>query len=343
MNFHTFRYSVLTRVVIIVASLFLLSSCFSEYSEHFIAEHSQSRVVSWEYRISLGSDNLWILPDRGRKDAIIESIRNAKERVLMEIYMWTDKDIMNAMIDAHKRWVDVRVLLERNVYDLPRVNVPLFSALEKSWIPVKYTDSYRFTFTHAKFWIIDDIYFISTGNLTKSFFESNRDFVYSSSDTQSLDFLTELFFWDFSYLWVDRSKIPNHIVLSPVDARAKIEYLLEHAQHDIKIYTQTLADNRIIELLQKKDTEWVNVEVCTADNESNRESSSWSTLDWVYIKKPYLHGKIILVDDVYIFLWSQNLTSNSLENNREVGLILTDSWTIYTELSQYFRKDCIFE
>lgn len=331
------------RVASVIASLFLLSSCFSEYSEHFIAEHSQTPVVSWEYRTSLETDNLWILPDRGRKDDIIESIRNARERVLIEIYMWTDKDIMNAMIDAYKRWVDVRVLLERNVYDLPRVNVSLFSELEKSWIPVKYTDSYRFTFTHAKFWIIDDIYFISTGNLTKSFFESNRDFVYSSSDRYTLEFLVGLFDWDFSYLWIDKSKIPNHIVLSPVDARAKIEYLLEHAQHDIMVYTQTLADNRIIELLQRKYTDWINVDVCTADNESNRGSSSGSVLPWTLLKKPYLHGKIIIVDNQKIFLWSQNLTSNSLENNREVGLILTDSWTIYTELSQYFRKDCIFE
>jgi hypothetical protein len=58
-----------------------------------------------------------------------------------------------------------------------------------------------------------------------------------------------------SYLGVDRSRIPDHLVLSPIDARAKIGYLLNNAQKDIKIYTQTLSDPGIINILKKKKKE----------------------------------------------------------------------------------------
>lgn len=343
MKLHTFLKSLKIRVTVMTVALFLLSSCVSEYREHFQFEHSTVSIISWEYRASEYTDNISILPNKNIKQDIIRSIEESDTRIWIEIYMWTDKDIMNALIDAHKRWVDVRVLMERNVYSLPRVNVPVYTELEKSGIPVKYTDSYRFTFTHAKFWIIDNTYSISSGNLTKSFFNSNRDFILSGTDTVTLDFLTSLFLGDFSYIGIDKELIPASMVLSPIDARSKIEYLLASAQKNIILYTQTLTDHNIINLLKEKQKEWINVQICTADNESNRESFSGSVLPWTLLKKPYLHGKVILIDSDKFFLWSQNLTRNSLENNREVGIILRDSGVLYNQLEDSFRKDCIFD
>lgn len=82
--------------------------------------------------------------------------------------------------------------------------------------------------------------------------------------------------------------------------------------------------------------------ICTASNESNTESISGTTLAWTFLKKPYLHGKIIVIDNKKIWLGSQNLTKNSLENNREVGIILTTAPEIIGRISALFEKDCIF-
>jgi polyphosphate kinase len=169
--------------------------------------------------------------------------------------MWTDKDILAAMIRAHDRNVDVRVVLEGNVYGLPYANANFMKSLKSAGIPVVYADTYRYTFTHAKFWLIDDRFFISTGNLTKSFFEGNRDFIFSSSESSTLDFLGKVFQADRVHEGIDRAKIPSHIVLSPIDARSKIERLLTSAQQEIILYTQTLEDDQIKEILQtQQDT-----------------------------------------------------------------------------------------
>ena len=40
------------------------------------------------------------------------------------------------------------------------------------------------------------------------------------------------------------------------------------------------------------------------------------------IRKPYLHAKVIIVDHRQVFIGSHNLTTNAIENNREIGIIL---------------------
>jgi hypothetical protein len=154
------------------------------------------------------------------------------------------------MIRAHDRSVDVRVILEGNVYGLPYANANFMKALVSAKIPVMYADTYRYTFTHAKFWVVDDRFFISTGNLTRSFFEGNRDFIFSSSDRASLDFLEQVFLADFAHEGIDKARIPSHLVLSPIDAREKTEMILRSAKKEIIVYTQTLEDPAIKDILE---------------------------------------------------------------------------------------------
>jgi phosphatidylserine/phosphatidylglycerophosphate/cardiolipin synthase-like enzyme len=56
------------------------------------------------------------------------------------------------------------------------------------------------------------------------------------------------------------------------------------------------------------------------------------------LKKPYNHSKMILIDGKVLLLWSMNLSSNSLDNNREIGILLFDNLLI-DKFLQYFRKD----
>lgn len=83
--------------------LVLISSCNYEYDKHFESEHSHPLSISSEYRISRDDDSLLTLPDKKVKYQIIDTINNAKNRIWIETYMWTDKDILKSVIDAHRR------------------------------------------------------------------------------------------------------------------------------------------------------------------------------------------------------------------------------------------------
>jgi phosphatidylserine/phosphatidylglycerophosphate/cardiolipin synthase-like enzyme len=92
----------------------------------------------------------------------------------------------------------VRVLLERNVYQTPRINDAVIEKLSKVGISTKYT-SENFTFTHMKLWFIDRMWCVSTGNWSYTSFTKNREFIFCSEDILAMKSLEEIFLSDYQY------------------------------------------------------------------------------------------------------------------------------------------------
>jgi cardiolipin synthase len=285
--------------------------------------------------------SILILPDKTVRDTLVRSIDNAAERVWIEIYTWTDKVLVDAVIRAHKRWVDVKIILEPNVYGTPTINKNVYKSLEEHDIAVSYADTYRYVFTHAKFAIIDNRYFISTWNFTQSFFTKNRDFIVSDTWDGIVSFLSSIFLRDFDHLGTkDLESIPDNLVISPIDSRDKIYALLKEAKTRIIIYTQTLQDSEILTILSQAQENNIHVEICSAKNETNSQNKNMWGFEWNTITKPYLHAKVIFIDEESVFIWSQNLTTNSLDNNREIGIIIRSNPLIFMNLIRKYREDC---
>ena len=55
-------------------------------------------------------------------------------------------------------------------------------------------------------------------------------------------------------------------------------------------------------------------------------------------RTPYIHGKAIVVDGTSVFVGSENLTTGSLEYNRELGLI-TDETSCVTKVEATISTD----
>jgi phosphatidylserine/phosphatidylglycerophosphate/cardiolipin synthase-like enzyme len=53
-------------------------------------------------------------PHGGCTDAVVKELGNAKSRVLVQAYSFTSAPIAKALVDAHKRGVDVRVILDKS-------------------------------------------------------------------------------------------------------------------------------------------------------------------------------------------------------------------------------------
>lgn len=307
--------------------LLCTASCNSSYHEHFFRENPEFLTSTWVVsgEIFLSDGKIESLPNKKTQGNLIDSLNGAQKRVWIEIYTWTDAaKLTEAVIWAKKRWIDVRVVLEGNVFWTPKINIPVARKLKDAGIPIVYADNNRYSFTHAKFWIIDDSYSISTGNWTASFFTKNREYIYTGYDQWTLDFLETIFLADSSHMGYKNSQaIPPQIVMSPINARWKIEKFILSTDKKITLYVQTLDDDRILALLQGLYDQKKDIEICTADNESNRvRMIEFSHLRWKLIRKPYLHAKVIIVDNAYVFIWSHNLTTNAIENNREMGILL---------------------
>jgi phosphatidylserine/phosphatidylglycerophosphate/cardiolipin synthase-like enzyme len=83
---------------------------------------------------------------------------------------------MEALLQAKKRGVKVKILLEKNPYNATTINRPAIQFFQNNNLDFYEIDDQYFSFMHAKYVIIDDNWIISTANWTRSSFSSNREF-----------------------------------------------------------------------------------------------------------------------------------------------------------------------
>ena len=95
-------------------------------------------------------------------DTLLSRITGAKVRVYLSVYMLTDMSIVQALISAQARNVDVRVLLEPSVYNLPAVNKKAADLLRKAGVKVAFSSERELNFNHSKYLIVDNIAMIAT-------------------------------------------------------------------------------------------------------------------------------------------------------------------------------------
>ena len=82
---------------------------------------------------------------------IIKTINDAKKQILVQAYLLTSRRISTALVDAHRRGVDVRMLVDAN--QMEKVPTSRVHALVLAGIPVWRETRYRNA--HNKVMIID--------------------------------------------------------------------------------------------------------------------------------------------------------------------------------------------
>jgi phosphatidylserine/phosphatidylglycerophosphate/cardiolipin synthase-like enzyme len=119
-------------------------------------------------------------------DAMVKKIEQSQDRVWVEVYIFTEKRLQKALIDAHKRGIDVKIILEKNVYKAPSLNKKTFQNFEKNGIDVVWSDWEDYSLNHTKMMILDNEFLLSTGNYSYSTFKINREFFISGKDSEML-------------------------------------------------------------------------------------------------------------------------------------------------------------
>ena len=114
--------------ILLCLSLFFGSEYINFY--HASQEQKDNKIFVQEQlnHFSLDSleaiDSIEIIstPDINFLDEIVQRIDASKKQVLIEVYLLTEKRIPQALKRAHKRWIDVRIILEKNPYKAFNIN-----------------------------------------------------------------------------------------------------------------------------------------------------------------------------------------------------------------------------
>lgn len=110
-------------------------------------------------------------PNGGGAALIIKAIGEAKKTVKVQAYSFTNADIAKALLEASKRGVNVRVVLDKS-QETEKYTSATF--LANSGVPVRIDDD--FAIAHSKIMILDDENIITGSfNFTKAAEERNAE------------------------------------------------------------------------------------------------------------------------------------------------------------------------
>jgi phosphatidylserine/phosphatidylglycerophosphate/cardiolipin synthase-like enzyme len=115
--------------------------------------------------------NAYFSPNGGCTEAIINEIRAAQKTICVQAYSFTSEPIADALIKAHKRGVDVEIVLDKSQ---KTERYSKISDVAKAGIPT-FIDS-RHAIAHNKIMIIDSKVIITGSfNFTKGAEEKNAE------------------------------------------------------------------------------------------------------------------------------------------------------------------------
>jgi phosphatidylserine/phosphatidylglycerophosphate/cardiolipin synthase-like enzyme len=233
-------------------------------------------------------------------------------------------------------------MLEENPFGGGNLNDKSKIELERNGVEFSWSNS-SYSLTHQKSIVIDSKeLFLLNQNLTTSAFERNREFNVLNTDPEDVIEAKEIFTKDWNRESFYLSGKSN-LIVSPLNSREVITDLIRNAEEKIVIEMEVMADNKIIDLLIEKSKE-VDVRIILPPKEeisSNKlavEKFKQNGMQIKRLKNPYIHSKLILVDNEKAYVGSINMSSQSMDENREMGIILTEAQSIVT-LYSIFEKD----
>jgi cardiolipin synthase len=324
-----FQKFALGSILVVVVYLFVGSFDITEYKQHHAWRESVSGHQDF---LTTATIKKWPISESW----ITQMIDDSRERVWVNVYTLTLPSLRESLVRAHKRGVDVRVILEKFPFWNTSINRETELFLKENNIPLHLSGEKQFAFMHAKFSVIDTNWIIETANWTRASFSTNREFFIQGSDTSILNNLASIFEVDFAWgVGVSRDV---RLLAGPTNARERIIDFIELSDSTIDIYAPSFSDGELLAKMSEICQAGKTIRLLLADYEDSADSAleKGTCLQVHHMKKP-LHAKVIIRDKNSAFVWSFNYTENSLENNREVWIFI--SGEIVKSISESFESD----
>ena len=272
-------------------------------------------------------------PDQGLT-AIYSLIATATKSIDMTMYELTDVAVMDAFASAAAKGIKVRVILNQSGSQ-KQTNTPAYNFLLKNKCGAHWSNP-AFAVTHQKTITVDAATSaIMTLNLTPDDYAMTRDFAVITNNAADVAAIEATFNADFTNAKITAPTGEN-LVWSPSNSLSSLLALINGAQSSLLIsqeeFEETEMENALLAALKR------GVQVTLVqENLENKYNTTLTALKTagakiaVYTSSTgyYIHAKTVLADystaTAKMFVGSENFTNNSLENNRELGLIFSDA------------------
>jgi cardiolipin synthase A/B len=296
---------------------------------------------------SNASRTIIVLPDDTKKP-IVDAINSAKKSIRIKMFVFSDPDLINAVIAARARGVDVQVMLNPSRRSGEEENGETRKLLETAGITVKDSNP-KFGITHEKSMVIDDeTAFIKSLNWATKNLTVTRDYAITTSHKHEVDEVVAGFTADWDRTDFDPGE-HAHMIWCTGNGRDRIARFIDEAKHTLFVQNERYQDSVIIERLVRAATRGVKVHIMARPPHALKKEKlvegvgGLRIMDDVGIKihtlrHLKLHGKMLIADGCRAIVGSINLAPGSFDDRRELAIEVHDE-DVVERLQQIAHED----
>ena len=290
---------------------------------------------------------LLVMPEDGGQ-AVVDLIASTSKQLLLKQFKLESPAVLDALLDAHRRGVEVRAMLNPHTSGGDRWNDAAFSQLEATGIAVSWTSD-AFPVTHEKSMVFDrESALISTFNLSDKYFTQTRDYgVLTHAPAVVAEVIA-----GFDADWNSQPFQPDlevGLVWSNQHSRGQLARIIDMARRSLWIQHPKFVDAVILERVIAARERGVKVHFLCGGKHGISDWDIYDTFSSLRIMERFgvkvrrqkhlkLHAKLVLVDDHYAQTGSMNIDRSAFDVRRELG-IESDAPEVVERLRQTFESD----
>jgi cardiolipin synthase A/B len=279
-----------------------------------------------------------IAPDDG-DGALLGLIDAAVHSVDVTIYQLSNDRVIAALAAAAARSVRVRIIVDADEA-IPAV----VDRLRAAGVTV-HPSSPEFVHTHQKSVVVDArTAFVFSGNFDGRAFVRGRNYGVIDDDRADVQDLETVFEAD----WTGSAfTLPcTRLVLSPLNARARILSIIAQARSALDVEAMYVTDREVEAAIVSAHQRGVSVRVLLNDpsydiGHVDRLAARLRSVG-IDVKRSgtrFIHAKLLLADSARAFVGSENFSRTALDDNREVGIVVSDRDSDVDRIVRTFAAD----
>ncbi|WP_427917506.1 phospholipase D-like domain-containing protein [Streptomyces sp. cg40] len=279
---------------------------------------------------------------------IYDFINSATTSLDMTMYELEDTTAVNDLIALEKKGVTVRVVLDTAHQS---ANSSAYTALTNAGVGVVWSPS-SFVYTHQKTITVDATKsLILTGNLTSQYYTTGRDYGVFTDDTRDVAAIEKVFNADYAGTSITPTD-GDHLLWSPTDSRSRLLTVINAATKTLDVEELEFSDSTVVNAIVARAKAGVTVRVVLetpssyVSEVSAIKAAGGTVVGYSDPNGFYIHAKAMVADyglsTQEVEAGSMNISSNSLSNNRELGIILTGTGvaqSVATTIETTFKSD----
>lgn len=293
------------------------------------------------------SHQLIVLPDDTARP-LIDALDGAKASVNIRMFLFTDPDMVAAVIGAEQRGVKVRVMLNPARRNGSAENEETRKALEKSKVEVR-DSSPDFALTHQKSMVIDGkLGFVESLNWETRDLTETRDYAVLTTDALEVSEMLRCFDRDWHHQTFEPDP-KSPLIWCPNNGRERIAAFIDAAKDTLWLQNERYQDTVIVERLVRAMRRGVKVHIMARPPHNLKADKLIEGVGGLRImndvgakvhrlKKLKLHGKMLLADGTRAIVGSINLAPGSFDARRELA-IETDAHHVVKRLNETTQFD----